>query len=358
MHNIAILASGSGTNAENIVRTFNQGTLLRVVLVITDQPDAGVIQRMAALGVPTQYIPGPVWRKNPEEVVQCLRSHNVDFVVLAGFMRLIAPQIVEAYPNRILNIHPALLPAYGGKGMYGHHVHEAVIAAGETESGVTVHYVDTQYDHGNILMQERVEIIPEDTPATLEEKIHRVEYSLYPRAIAEALRRLDNMTPPPIPPAPNTPPDPNIGEPTEVAPEKCTPAQPPTPTPPAMSADQQWAEALHIPYTPQPEGLTPPPPIPPTQPAAAPQPTPDTAREPMPNNWFVLAIIATLVCCFVPGVIAIIYSSRVSNLYYQGDIEGARRASSRAELWIIISFCLGVLSATLYLPMMLLTNLL
>ena len=138
MYKIAIFASGSGTNAENIIKTFHGGNLLRVVKVYTDVADAGVIERLRPYGVETEYVEPRVWRQDPGLVVDALRAEGVDLVVLAGFMRLVDKRIVEAFPRRILNLHPALLPAYGGKGMYGHHVHEAVIAAGEKKSGVTV----------------------------------------------------------------------------------------------------------------------------------------------------------------------------------------------------------------------------
>ncbi len=191
MHNIVILASGSGTNAENIIKYFGNGDLLRVSLVITDHADAGVVERVRPYGVESVFIPGCEWRENPSKIVELLKSQEPSLIVLAGFMRLVAKEIVEAFHGRILNLHPALLPAYGGKGMWGHHVHEAVIAAGEKESGVTVHYIDENYDRGENLMQEHVAIEPAETPASLEAKIHQAEYRLYPRAIEEALRRID-----------------------------------------------------------------------------------------------------------------------------------------------------------------------
>lgn len=370
MFSLAILASGSGTNAENIVRTFRDGSLLRVKLIITDHEDAGVIERMKPFGIKTIYIPGKVWRQEPQNIADILRAHGIDLVVLAGFMRLVAQPIVEAFPHRIINIHPALLPAYGGKGMWGHHVHEAVIAAGEKRSGVTVHYVDTQYDHGQIIMQDYVDIFPEDTAETLEAKIHQVEYSLYPRAIVEVLRRL---TPPPMPPkgpidlekhepaAPVPPPLPDN------APEASVDEEQPreevvidteTPAEQPRDIDEQWADALQIknysPATPPPLPAHPEPTYSPN--AAAPGNGGEAPTEPMPDNYFVLSIVVTLLCCFIPGIIAVLFSSRVSNLYYQGNIEASRRASRNAQIWIIVSFCLGVLSATLYLPYLIVAN--
>lgn len=370
MFSLAILASGSGTNAENIVRTFQDGSLLRVKLIITDHEDAGVIERMKPFGIKTIYIPGKVWRQEPQNIADILRAHGIDLVVLAGFMRLVAQPIVEAFPHRIINIHPALLPAYGGKGMWGHHVHEAVIAAGEKRSGVTVHYVDTQYDHGQIIMQDYVDIFPEDTAETLEAKIHQVEYSLYPRAIVEVLRRL---TPPPMPskgpidlekhepaapvppPLPDNAPEASVDEEQpreEVVIDTETPAEQP------RDIDEQWADALQIknysPATPPPLPAHPEPTYSPN--AAAPGNGGEAPTEPMPDNYFVLSIVVTLLCCFIPGIIAVLFSSRVSNLYYQGNIEASRRASRNAQIWIIVSFCLGVLSATLYLPYLIVAN--
>lgn len=371
MYNIAILASGSGTNAENIVRTFNEGDLLRVRIVLTDHADAGVVERMRRLGVKTAYVPGRVWKEHPEEVVKLLKANDTDLVVLAGFMRLVSPVIVAAFPGRILNLHPSLLPKYGGKGMWGHHVHEAVMAAGEKESGVTVHYVNEEYDRGEILMQERVEIVDGDTPESLEAKIHQAEYRLYPRAITEALRRLGNpgQTPPKLPEnaadAPKVEDIPEaevVAEVIDVIPEGEKPAtsesrQTPPPVDGAAkeeNVDQQWADALKIKYDPK----NVPPPIPEEEkvPENAPETPQRLSDEGMPPNYLVLSVIMTLLCCFIPGIVALIYSSKVSNRFYAGDIEGARRASRLAQIWIIVSFCLGVIWSTLYLPMTLISS--
>lgn len=321
MKKIAIFASGSGTNAENIVNFFHEGNRLRVDLVLTDKKDAFVQERMKPLGVECIYFPRSVWRDEPQKIVGLLRQHEIDLVVLAGFNALVNAEIVKAFPMRMLNLHPSLLPEFGGKGMWGHHVHEAVLAAGKTESGLTVHYVDNNFDTGEILMQQKVEVLPDDTPESLEQRIHQAEYSLYPRAIAEALRRLDNN----------------------------------------RDTDRKWAEVLNVPYSPAetstPEMPTPPPvntktppPLPPSSNPVPPSMIVPPHSEPMPPTYLIWSILATIFCCFVPGLIAIIASSRVSSLYYSNDLEGAKRASRNAEIWIIVSFCLGVLSATLYVP--------
>ena len=191
MKKIAILASGSGTNAENIVRLFHEGNKIRVVHVLANRQKAGVHERMQKLGVPTEYVPNSVWENEAYKVVDILQSKEVDLVVLAGFMRKIDSAIINAYKGRIINIHPSLLPAHGGKGMWGHHVHEAVIAAGDKQSGVTVHYVTDEIDGGEIIMQQAIDLVEGETAESLEAKIHPVEYDLYPRAIVAALKRLD-----------------------------------------------------------------------------------------------------------------------------------------------------------------------
>lgn len=326
MTNIAIFASGSGTNAENIARIFNEGSRIRVALVVTNRRNAGVIARMEGLGVPVEYVPNSVWDNEPEKVVALMRDRGIDLIVLAGFMHFVSPVIVEAYRGRILNIHPSLLPAYGGKGMYGHYVHEAVVAAGEKESGVTVHYVTEEMDKGEIVMQERVEVTADDTPETLEAKIHPVEYSLYPRAIVKAVERIESE------------------------------GQQLPPEPPA-TVEQEWAEVLHLNYDPSKAEV--PPPVPTPKPAQAPvaqapaQPA-SPADEPMPPAWLLWSVLATLFCCTAAGIVAIVYSSQVSSRYWRGDIEGARRASRRAEAWIIASVVVGVALNAFWLPLMLL----
>lgn len=368
MYKIAIFASGSGTNAENIIKTFHSGNLLRVVKVYTDVADAGVIERLRPYGVETEYVEPRVWRQDPGLVVDALRAEGVDLVVLAGFMRLVDKRIVEAFPRRILNLHPALLPAYGGKGMYGHHVHEAVIAAGEKKSGVTVHYIDEHYDRGEILMQAEVEIEEGETPQTLEAKIHQAEYAIYPRAIAEALRRMSPSVPRKtgIPPAlPHSAPP--VPEPHETPADASEAPQQGSVPPPLPEVESVWAQELKMDYdpeeaarraqqqmqngapaghgTPAGGGATPPP-----NPAGPVNLQGPEQSEPLPPNYFVLSIVMTLLCCTPAGIVAIVFSSMVNSRYYSGDVEGAKRASRNAEIWIIVSFCLGVLSTTLYLP--------
>lgn len=336
MKNIAILASGNGTNAENIARLFNGGNRIRVALVLVNRRKAGVIERMKPLGVPVEYIPNSVWDTEPMKVVDILRAHHIDLVVLAGFMHYVNPVILDAFPSAVVNIHPSLLPAYGGQGMWGHHVHQAVIAAGEKESGVTVHLVTPEFDKGEIVMQQRIPVEPDDTPETLEAKIHKIEYELYPKAIVAALDNLESR-------------------------RRSRPVPPPVP----KSADEDWAEVLKMKYDPELTKTPPPvpgdaPAVPPVHPAPAPvrqvvaqEPLPQGENAPMPPTYFVWALLTTICCCLIPGIVAIVYSTSVSARYSAGDIEGARRASRNAAIWIIVSFVLGVIS----LPFVLLTSL-
>ncbi len=184
MEHIAVFASGTGTNAENLIRYFRTHPHCRVNLVLCNKPGAGVLDRAARLGVKSVVIT----RQDLYETgraLNLLKEHRVDFIVLAGFLWLIPQPVLEAYPGRIVNIHPALLPAYGGKGMYGRRVHEAVIKNGDKKSGVTVHLVNEEYDAGNILFQEECDVLPGDTPDTLAERVHQLEYEHYPRVVEE-----------------------------------------------------------------------------------------------------------------------------------------------------------------------------
>jgi phosphoribosylglycinamide formyltransferase 1 len=181
MKRIAILASGSGTNAQRLMEHFNGGGIAEVVLIGCDQPAAGVLQRAWDMGVPGFLFNGAQLKDGT--LLRELQGQRIDLLVLAGFMRLIPAELVQAFPQRILNIHPALLPKYGGKGMYGMHVHRAVIAAGETESGITIHYVNERYDEGEPLFQASCPVLPDDTPESLAERIHGLEHAHYPRVV-------------------------------------------------------------------------------------------------------------------------------------------------------------------------------
>lgn len=179
---LAILGSGNGTNAQQISEYFAGRDDVQVVSIIYNVKDAYIAQRARNLGIEARYF----GRKDFFEtgaVLDYLHQKQADWVILAGFLWLVPQPILDAYPQRVINIHPALLPKYGGKGMYGHHVHEAVVAAGETESGITIHIVDENYDRGTILEQARCSVTKDDTPDTLAAKIHLLEKEYFPRVI-------------------------------------------------------------------------------------------------------------------------------------------------------------------------------
>jgi phosphoribosylglycinamide formyltransferase 1 len=189
--NLAIFASGAGTNAARVIDYFRGSPLIKVKLIVCNKPEAGVLNIAQREAVPTLLIEKEPFFRGDGYVPE-LKRENIDFIVLAGFLWKIPGTLVKAYPGRIINIHPALLPNYGGKGMYGKFVHEAVIAAGDRESGITIHYVDEQYDHGDPIRQIRVIVEPDDTPETLAAKIHLLEYEHFPQVIEEVARNLQN----------------------------------------------------------------------------------------------------------------------------------------------------------------------
>ena len=186
MKNIAILASGTGTNTENIIRYFSNGKKAKVTLVLSNKPQAMVLKRAATLGVDAFFFDRSQFYMTGE-VLMMLRRRETDLVVLAGFLWLVPGDVIEAYRGRIVNIHPALLPGFGGKGMYGDRVHRAVLDAGCTESGITIHYVNEHYDSGDIIFQARCPVLPGDDVNTLASRVHALEYEHYPRVIEKVL---------------------------------------------------------------------------------------------------------------------------------------------------------------------------
>ena len=188
MIKLAILASGNGTNAQRISEYFADNADIKVECIIYNRKDAFVAVRAAKLGIPAIYFNRKDFYENGN-VLSFLQEHQIDWVILAGFLWLVPEDILNAYPNHIINIHPALLPNYGGKGMYGHHVHEAVIANHEEESGITIHIVDNNYDRGTILFQAKCQLTDEDTPDTLAEKIHLLEQEYFPTVIEKTITR-------------------------------------------------------------------------------------------------------------------------------------------------------------------------
>ncbi|NID12237.1 phosphoribosylglycinamide formyltransferase [Fibrivirga algicola] len=194
MTRIAIFASGSGSNAEEITRYFSDQATVQIVLILTNNPQAGVIDRSRRGFGCGQHVPVVVFDRaafrDTDRIIQLLTSLEVDLIVLAGFMWLVPAPLVQAFPGRIINIHPALLPKFGGKGMFGHHVHEAVVAARETESGITIHFVNEHYDEGQIIFQASCPVAPTDTPDDVAAKVHQLEYTHYPRVVGEVLATL------------------------------------------------------------------------------------------------------------------------------------------------------------------------
>ena len=189
---IAIFASGNGTNAENIISHLKNISTINVSLIVSDKENAGIHEVAFKNNIPIFVIPKSDINIG-DEIMRHLKSHQIDFIVLAGYLKKIPVNILQAYERNVINIHPALLPKYGGKGMYGKHVHEAVIENKETESGMTIHYVDEIYDNGEIILQEKCSISENETADTLAEKIHQLEHKHYPEVIASLLKTKINV---------------------------------------------------------------------------------------------------------------------------------------------------------------------
>lgn len=179
---IAIFASGSGSNAENIIRYFSNHSNFVFPVILSNNEKAFVHERAKKLGVPSVTFSKEDFLKG-EKILNFLQEQKIDAIVLAGFLLQVPLLVIDAYPQKIINIHPALLPKFGGKGMYGMRVHEAVKEAGETETGITIHYVNNEYDAGEIIFQAKCPVLPEDTPETIAKKVHELEYQYYPRVI-------------------------------------------------------------------------------------------------------------------------------------------------------------------------------
>ncbi len=187
--NIAIFASGAGSNAQKIIDHFRGNEKIKVALIVCNNPLAGVLQIAEREKVPSLLIERQRFVKGDAYLPE-LQAARIDFIVLAGFLWKIPTALIDAYPQQIVNIHPALLPKFGGKGMYGQNVHEAVIAAGEKESGITIHYVDGHYDNGDIIFQAKCEVADDDTPHSLAQKIHLLEHQHFPVVLEEIIGKL------------------------------------------------------------------------------------------------------------------------------------------------------------------------
>lgn len=194
MTNIAIFVSGSGSNCENIIRYFQHHDDIRIRLVVSNKADAYALTRARNLGIDTAVMPKADFN-DEKKLMPLLRQHDINFIVLAGFLLFIQDFLIEAFPHRMLNLHPALLPKFGGKGMWGHHVHEAVKAAGEKETGMTVHWVTREIDGGEIIAQFRTPISPDDTPDDIAAKEHVLEMKHFPGVIEEVIRKQNTNLP-------------------------------------------------------------------------------------------------------------------------------------------------------------------
>jgi len=189
MKKIAIFASGSGSNAEKIMEYFKNHQSIKVSIVLTNKANAGVLERAKKFDIPTHIFDRSTFR-DTEEIVTLLQEQKIDLIALAGFLWLIPKHMVEAFPNKILNIHPALLPNYGGKGMHGMHVHLAVVQNQEQESGMTIHYVNEKYDDGQIIFQDSCNLLQSDTPEDVAAKVLKLEHLHFARVIEEEIQKL------------------------------------------------------------------------------------------------------------------------------------------------------------------------
>lgn len=182
--NIAIFASGSGSNAENIIHYFSQKNYFNFPVIVSNKKDAFIHERAKKFKIPSVTFSKEEFQ-SADTILNLLKIYKIDAIILAGFLLKVPSVLIDAYPNKIVNIHPALLPKFGGKGMYGSHVHEAVAAAGETESGITIHYVNANYDEGSIIFQAKCPVLSTDTPDMIADKVHELEYEHFPRIIDE-----------------------------------------------------------------------------------------------------------------------------------------------------------------------------
>lgn len=181
MHSLIIFASGAGTNAKAIIEHFKKNRKAKVSLIVCNVAEAGVLDIAKKEEIPFLIVDKKTFRETL--LIEQLNDFTPSLIVLAGFLWKIPEAVIKAFPDKIINIHPALLPGYGGKGMFGHHVHNAVIAAGDKESGITIHYVNKHYDEGNVILQARCKVEKNDSPARLAARIHKLEHFYYPRAI-------------------------------------------------------------------------------------------------------------------------------------------------------------------------------
>ena len=187
-HKIAILVSGTGTNAINIIEYFEKNSVADVALVVSNKTDAMAVEKAQNKGVKTIVFNNESFKKN-SIVLNYLKSESIDFIILAGFLMKVPNDIIHAYPNKIVNLHPSLLPKYGGKGMYGNHVHRAVIEAQESESGISIHFVNEEYDEGAIIFQAKVSVEKKDSVEVLAQKIRQLEHRFFPKIVEQVISK-------------------------------------------------------------------------------------------------------------------------------------------------------------------------
>ena len=188
MVNVAIFASGNGSNAENIANYFSDNNNISITLIVSNKSDAYVHERAKKLRIPSVSF-NKIEFADGIKILKTLKDYKIDFIVLAGFLLKVPDSILESYPESIINIHPALLPKHGGKGMYGDRVHQAVKNAGDLETGITIHYINENYDEGDIIFQSFCDVLPEDTPDDIANKVHALEYEHYPKVIEETVKK-------------------------------------------------------------------------------------------------------------------------------------------------------------------------
>lgn len=186
MKKLAIFASGSGSNAERITTYFAGKDSVSIELFLTNNPSAGVIERGRRLGIPTVLFDKKTFSKT-NKIVELLQNQQIDYIILAGFLWLIPENLIKAFPDKIINIHPALLPKYGGKGMWGHFVHEAVVVAGDKESGITIHFVNENYDEGKIIFQAKCQLASSDSADDVAHKVQALEHQYFPEIIEKVI---------------------------------------------------------------------------------------------------------------------------------------------------------------------------
>ncbi|MEG1838850.1 MAG: phosphoribosylglycinamide formyltransferase [Bacteroidaceae bacterium] len=183
---IAIMASGSGSNAENIALYFKKKRSAEIAFILSNKENAYVLERAKKLNIRSVVFSKQEFEQS-DQLIDLFKKEEIDFIVLAGFLLRVPDNLLRAYPNKIVNIHPALLPKFGGKGMYGDIVHEAVVAAGETQSGITIHYINAEYDSGSIIFQATCPVLASDTAADVAAKVHQLEYQYYPQIIEKLI---------------------------------------------------------------------------------------------------------------------------------------------------------------------------